>query len=460
MTGSREFSDRLIGPKSSGLVWKDETADIDRAALHQEVARCADLLGANGVGAGDSVALQCEPCATLFALMLATWRLDAAVMLLDYRLTSAETARLTRLCAPAYRVSASSAVARFTDRCDVRVQRLANPAALPDRVCIVQFTSGSTGQAKVVGRSAASLDAEIDRYGSVEDMPTSADRLLLLCSPVHTWGLFGGICYGLAAGMPVLFASAQHGGAIAGAASRLDATAIFGVPTHFELLADVARPPSLPRLRIATSAGMITTGQAADRFLRQIGLPLGQVYGMTEVGVVTADLTGRYRPPSVGRPAPGIELRVSDGELQIRLDRSPYLTDDGVDRFADGWLRTFDRAELSAETGVVHILGRADSVITIGGIKIDLMEIEQVIQEHPDVRRVVVTSGAAIEAHVAASAGLTDADLIAWCRERLSPVKIPKRLYLRDKLPQTPTGKGIRDREQLLADFAATSRHA
>jgi len=144
-------------------------------------------------------------------------------------------------------------------------------------------------------------------------------------------------------------------------------------------------------------------------------------------------------------------VREAGGELYIRLDASPYLVEDGVPRFTDGWLRTFDRAAVDEASGAVTILGRADSVVAVGGIKIDLLEIEQVLQEHPDVVHAVVTFGDVIEAHVEAGPHLTDRALAAWSRERLNPLKAPKRYYLHDQLIQTPTGKVVRDRAQLLS---------
>ncbi|GAA4956879.1 class I adenylate-forming enzyme family protein [Actinoplanes utahensis] len=450
---ARELSDRLCATAADEPVWVDEEETVSRQALHQEVTTCLDRLTAAGVRPGDCVAVQLVPGVTLFALLLAVWRADARAMLLDHRLTEAETGSLTRLCPPEFHVRAAAGTTRFTERAELVIERLPGGFAFPEQVCLVQFTSGSTGRAKVVGRSAASLNAEIDRYAAIEDMPGPADRLLLLCSPIHTWGLIGGILYGLAANLPLLFPSAQHGGAIARAAVTLEPTAIFGVATHFELLGKTAELPRLPRLRVATSAGMITSPEVAERFQQATGCRLGQVYGMTEAGVVTADLTGRFPAPSVGRPAPGITVRATGGELYVRLDETPYLVDDGVARFSGGWLRTFDRAAIDAASGAVGILGRADSVIAIGGIKIDLMEIEHVLRAHPDVTNAVVTFDSVIEAHVAARNGLTDRALSAWSRERLNSLKAPKRYYLQEKLIETPTGKVIRDRAQLLSAF-------
>lgn len=449
MRSARGLSERLCGSASADPVWVDEQGTVDRRSLHGEVERYHDLLADDGVEEGRCVAVQAVPGVSLFALLLAVWRRGARAMLLDHRLTPAETERLTALCTPHFRVRDAHAARHFTDASELVIEATGATDDLPGDACLVQFTSGSTGRSKVVGRSAASLDAELDRYAAVEDMPGSADRLLLLCSPTHTWGLVGGVLHGLAAQVPVLFAAAAHGGAVVRAARALDATAVFGVTTHFEMLGRTAELTSLPRLRVATSAGMTTSPAVAERFRTASGCPLGQVYGLTETGVVTADLTGRF-PGTVGRPAPGVEVRTSGGELHVRSD-DPYLVHDGVERYVDGWLRTFDRGTVDPTTGAVTVLGRADSVVAVGGIKVDLVEIEQVLQEHPGVTQVVVTYGSTIEAHVAADADLTDRALAAWTRERLSPLKVPKRYYLHDQLLQTPTGKVVRDRAQLLS---------
>ncbi len=461
MGAIQQLFDRLIGQASPDLVWQDESGTVSRADLHAQVDACTDLLTAHGITPGDTVAIKLPPCATLFATLLATWRLHARAMLLDHRLTEGETARIVRLCAPTFIVSSERAlVVPVVGRCPVRVRRQAAPSTLPEHVCLVQITSGSTGQPKIIGRTALELATELHRYAALEAMPDARDRLLLLCSPVHTWGLIGGVLHGLSTGTPILFPSAIHGAGLAQAAQRLDATAIFGVPVHFDLLSQMTAPPPLPRLRIAVTAGGMAGTELTDRFERMIGCRLGHVYGLTETGVVTGDLVGRHRPPATGEPASGMRLRVDDGELWIRLDRSPYLVDDGVDRFVDGWLRTFDRASLDEVTGVVRILGRADSVISVGGLKVDLTEVEQTVSGHPQVTAAVATFGEVIELHAAVSGGLTAGELAAWCRQWLSAVKVPKRYYLTDRIPTTTTGKVIRDRARLHAAYAASQDSA
>lgn len=452
-----ELAERLTGPGGSATVWHDEARAVDRSVLARLVDRCSEVLVAAGVCADDPVAVQLPPTGTGAATLLAAWSLGAKPMLLDHRFTERETRRMLDRCPARFLVWTDSAPpATFTEEVRLVVEPVeARPgSSVPDAVCLVQFTSGSTGLPKVIGRSAASISKELERYARTDGMPTAEDRLLLLCSPTHTWGLIGGILHGLAAEVPVLFPKAPHGLAAARAAATLGATVAFGVPMQFEMLAGLSDPPELPTLRAVASAGAMIGGAVADRFESAFGCRLGHVYGLTETGVVCADIPGRLDPPSVGLPTADMEVRLLDGELLVRLDASPYIVDDGVDRFADGWLRTFDRASIDPSTGAVSIHGRADSVVSVGGIKVDLMEVEQAVADHPAVSAAVVTFGDVIEAHVATEREIEVEELVMWCRERLSSLKVPKRFYVARDLLRTPSGKIVRDRVQLVETHA------
>jgi acyl-coenzyme A synthetase/AMP-(fatty) acid ligase len=128
------------------------------------------------------------------------------------------------------------------------------------------------------------------------------------------------------------------------------------------------------------------------------------------------------------------------------MDRSPYLYGEHADRFTDGWLRTYDRVHQDPATGVLSMLGRADSLVVVGGLKVDLTEVETALLAHPRVTEAMVTHGEVIEAFVGADQAVCADELTAWCRERLSPVKIPKRFFITRLLPRNSMGKLVRDR--------------
>lgn len=180
----------------------------------------------------------------------------------------------------------------------------------------------------------------------------------------------------------------------------------------------------------------------AARFTERYGVPVGESYGTTESGVVAMDVGGTLRP-SVGPAAPGMVVRVRRGELDVALDESPYLFDSGGTQYADGWLRTRDRASVDG-TGAVRVHGRADSLVVIGGLKVDLTEVENVLREHPAVEQAVVVHDGVTEAYVVTGAATSSEELLRWSRERLADYKLPRVVRLLDALPRTSNGKLVR----------------
>ncbi len=130
-------------------------------------------------------------------------------------------------------------------------------------------------------------------------------------------------------------------------------------------------------------------------------------------------------------------------------DGTPYLRGSDVDRYIAGWLRTYDRAEQD-EHGAVRLLGRSDSLVVIGGLKVDLVEVESVLRQHPRITDVVVIHAESIEAYVAAAQdGPAAGELAGWCRDRLAAYKVPRLIRVLPELPRTPNGKLIRRTQAL-----------
>ncbi|PZM89792.1 MAG: long-chain fatty acid--CoA ligase [Actinobacteria bacterium] len=431
--------------------------EVDFSKLRTEVADLERRLSFHGIGAGSTVLVRMRPSLTLLWTVLALWRLNAQVMLVDPRLSTAEGQRIFDLCRPQYHIRSNgfgTIVSQFTPECEIVVAHLSGEPAAAEH-CLVQFSSGSTGHPKVIGRTAESLHAELDRFARMPLMPGPGDRVLLLSSLTHSFGLIGGVLHALSAGATLVFSSRPHATALVDLAKRADVTAIFGAPVHFDLVSRASG--DLPRLRMAVSAGEALRTATTDAFRAQFGVPLGTAYGMTEVGIIATDLDGRHGPPAVGAPAHGLRTEVRDGELYVHVGRSPYLIADKPGRVIDGWLRTFDLASVDPTTGVISIHGRADSMVTIGGLKVDLTEVESVLLGHERVTEAVVVFGDAIEAHVSTRDGVDPADLIGWCRQSLSTFKVPRRLYVHEALPRTVNGKLVRNADLLRAAAAKES---
>ncbi|MFI9170782.1 class I adenylate-forming enzyme family protein [Streptomyces lincolnensis] len=428
---------------------------VTRGELRDRVAGQAAVFAGYGIGPGSTVGLRTPPSFTQVEVLLALWRLGAQVLLFDFRLKPAEVEALCATCRPRFLVGAGTNVrAAFGFRPEyevaTEVRRTGRPAATGHR--LVQFSSGSTGRPKVIGRTARSLAAEVERFAAVPGMPGEGDRVLLLSSTAHSFGLIGGLLHALATGVSIVFAPRVTARDILRTAVEHRVTALFGVPMHYELLASAVDPPALPDLRLAVSGGELMPPEVAARFTERYGVPVGESYGTTESGVVAMDVSGALRP-SVGRAAPGVVLRAHRGELDVALEESPYLFDSGGSQYADGWLHTRDRATVDAD-GAVRLHGRADSLVVIGGLKVDLTEVEHVLRLHPAVEQAVLVHDGVTEAYVALAAGVerpSAEELLRWCRERLADYKLPRVIRLLTALPRTSNGKLLRQAAALQA---------
>ncbi|BBC37429.1 Secondary metabolite synthesis protein [Streptomyces graminofaciens] len=459
--GMGSLVQRLFDARDDALPYLTHQQEtVRRGELRERVAKQAAVFAGYGIGPGSTVGLRTPPSFTQVEVLLALWRLGAQVLLFDFRLKPAEVEALSAVCRPQFMVGAGTNVrAAFGFRPEYEVtteaRRSGRPAATEHR--LVQFSSGSTGRPKVIGRTARSLTEEIERFAAIPGMPGEGDRLLLLSSTAHSFGLVAGLLHSLWAGVSVVFAPRVSARDILRTAVEHRITALFGVPMHYELLASAIDPPGLSELRVAVSGGELMPPEVAARFAERYGVRVGESYGTTETGVVAMDASGTLRP-AVGPAAPGVVVRAHQGELDVALARSPYLHDSGGVQYTDGWLHTRDRAVISAD-GVVTVGGRADSLVVIGGLKVDLTEVEHVLREHPAVEQAVLVHEGVTEAYVALSADALSAgaeppsaeELLRWCRERLADYKLPRLIRLLEALPRTSNGKLVRQAATLQA---------
>ncbi|MFE7273474.1 class I adenylate-forming enzyme family protein [Streptomyces sp. NPDC057623] len=454
--GMRSLVRSLLDAQGDELPFLTHRQDtVTRGELRDRVARQAAVFAGYGIGTGSTVGLRTPPSFTQVEVLLALWRLGAQVLLFDFRLKPAEVAALRTTCRPQFMVSAGTNVqATFGFRAEYEVvtERQAGGRAAGTDHRLVQFSSGSTGRPKVIGRTARSLASEVDRFTRVPGMPGTGDRLLLLSSTAHSFGLIAGLLHSLTAGVSVVFAPRISARDILRTAVEHRITALFGVPMHYELLGAAIDAPALPELRVAVSGGELMPPQVAARFAERYGLAVGEAYGTTETGVVAMDAGGTLRP-SVGPTAPGVVVREHRGELDVALDESPYLFDSGGTQYADGWLHTRDRATVDG-SGTVLVHGRADCLVVIGGLKVDLLEVENVLREHPAVEQAVLVHEDVTEAYVTTAVGVaqpTAEELLRWCRARLADYKLPRVIRVLESLPRTSNGKLLRQAAALRA---------
>lgn len=344
------------------------------------------------------------------------------------------------------------------------------PDVRPDDVCVIMYSSGTTGRPKGVALTQTNLIAHT--INAFHGWELDVDDKALVAMPLFHVGGTSYVQFGIHHGIPSYMTRdvdgvALAGGILAGATrtflvpavlakvldSGPDAVKLFGA---LKTYAYGAAPMPLPLLRAALEAWPNTD------FM--------QVYGLTEVcGVITRldpddhRGTNEERLLSAGTPIPQTEVRVVDpdtlddvepgeqGELWFRTPQlmkgyhnRPEATAEAIT--GDGWFRTGDIGRVD-EGGYVFVEDRLKDMIISGGENIYSLEVERVLAEHPAVLEVAVIGvpdekwGESVKAVVALESPLGDGELIAFARERLAGYKCPKSVDVVEALPRNPTGK-------------------
>jgi malonyl-CoA/methylmalonyl-CoA synthetase len=343
-----------------------------------------------------------------------------------------------------------------------------------DAPALIIYTSGTTGRPKgaVLSHRAllSNLTAVAQAWRWSED-----DRLLLTLPCFHLHGLGLGILTSFLVGSSVVLRRRFVAEEIIADLERSQATMFFGVPTMYNRL--VALPDAalhqhdLHRMRLWVSGSAPLSTPTFERFRERFGFSLMDRYGMTECGfVLSTPYDDTRRPGVVGRPLPGVSVRLIDpdqadagfmvdvvdgtqGEIAIRgpnlFSGYWHRPDDTRRAFLHGYLRSGDLAVRHSD-GQFRIVGRSSvDIIKTRGFKVSAVEIEDCIQRHPQVQEVAVVGvpdldqGERVVAAVtlAPAATVTADDLRAFARHHLAPHKVPSRIVFVDEIPRTGPGK-------------------
>jgi len=241
----------------------------------------------------------------------------------------------------------------------------------------------------------------------------------------------------------------------------------------------------LRSIKACMSGSAPLLAETKSRFEAETGCRIFEGYGMTEsmCAIVATPVHGKFKQGSVGVPLPDIEIRIVDaedghtpmaagqvGEILLRAPQNMLAywqrPAETADMLRDGWLFTGDLGYLD-EDSYLFIVDRKKDLIKPSGFQVWPREVEEVIASHPAVAEVGVAgipdarSGEAVKAWVVLRQGqqATEAEIRAYCREKLAPYKVPKQVEFRDSLPKSHMLKLLR-RELVREEKAARSGHA
>jgi long-chain acyl-CoA synthetase len=349
-------------------------------------------------------------------------------------------------------------------------------------LAVLLYTSGVEGDPKGAMLPHRALLANHAQLDLVQPPPVGPDDVVLLALPLfHAYGLnsgLGAVAYHAACGVLVeRFDPAETARMI----EDCHVTAVVGVPQMYvawSLLPTAAE--AFQSVRLAVSGGAPLDPAAARRFADTTAHPVLEGYGLTETApVLTSTLLSPLpKPGSIGRPLPGVELRLvaSDGEVLWRSTDEDGDSDDfehapdspgtdpgevvvrGPNLFsgywpdgrggpdADGWWPTGDVAYADAE-GDLFLVDRIGELILVSGFNVYPHEVERVLLAHPAVSGAAVVgiphpyTGQTVKAYVVTTAPVTAAELGAHCERNLARFKCPTAFEFASALPYSAIGK-------------------
>lgn len=372
---------------------------------------------------------------------------------------------------------------RTLDAADLRAAEEGRDPAEPINI---QYTSGTTGFPKAATLNHQSLLLNAYFVGQCQRL-SSSDRL---CIPVPFYHCFGCVMGTLAASVwgatMVIPAESFQPAATLEAIERERATVIYGVPTMF--IAQLSDPSFAQRDLSSLRTGIMAGSPCPIEIMRQVIERMGAremtiAYGQTEASpVITQTLADdplELRVETVGRPLPGLEVKLVDpatggelaegqsGELCARghavmlgYYRDPAATAAAID--PQGWLHTGDLA-LRLPNGYYRITGRLKDLVIRGGENVYPREIEEFLFTHPAIEQAAVVGlpdpkfGEELCAWIKpkGTTGLSEDEVRAYCRSQLAHYKVPRYVRFVSEFPQTVTGKiqKFKIREQMIAEL-------
>jgi len=438
------FLSLALETNPQGIALEDEGGSLTYQGLAENAGKVARWLGREGVGDGDTVALQGPPNARLLAALHGIWMTGAVAAPMNPSWTPREEERALELLAPALVLNAEGVQGPGSAPRDHR------PLLAEHAVAARLLTSGTSGQPWVVeltvGNLMASARAARERLGLRAD-----DCWLGSLSLAHVGGLalvtrataLGSTVF-LSGGFdPFTFLELAEAGTITHASL---------VPTMLHRVLEALGARKAPvGLRCLLIGGAAAPGELVERALAA-GFPLALTYGLTEASsqVATAPpaLVGQ-KPGTVGASLPGVELRLTqEGEILVR---GPTVVEGSAGE--DGWLRTGDLGRLD-EDGHLWVTGRCSDRIISGGVNVDPEEVATVLMTHPGVAEAAVVGlpepewGERVVAVVVRASGrhATEEELHRLVRAALSPAKRPKVIRFIGAIPLNANGKVDRER--------------
>jgi long-chain acyl-CoA synthetase len=329
---------------------------------------------------------------------------------------------------------------------------------------LLKLTSGTTAAPRAIRFQSEQLLADCNHI--CETMGIGDVDLNFGVIPVsHSYGFSNLLTPLIARGVPMVLSRDRLPRAVLADLAGTNATVFPGMPVFYQAFCEMEDIPLLPKLRLCISAGAPLATTVAQQFRQKFGLPIHSFYGASECGGICYDRDGQNEEDGfVGQLLEGVAIEMVDPDApasrihvrsaavgtgyfpesdEAKLGGGLFVPDDLLNKTANGF----------------RIVGRTSDVINVAGKKVNPAEVEAHLLRFSGVRQAVVFGRASIlrneevAACVVASPGISEVELLEFCRRELSGWQVPKRVFIVDAIPVNERGKI--SRHELARRFAA-----
>jgi long-chain acyl-CoA synthetase len=336
--------------------------------------------------------------------------------------------------------------------------------SLGKRPSLFKLTSGTTAEPRLIQFRSEQLLADCDNICATMGI-TEADRNFALIPLSHSYGFSNLITPLIARGIPMVLSTDPMPRAILDDLARSEATVFPGMPVFYQAFCELERSPPLKHLRLCISAGAPLPLEIARKFRDKFQRPIHSFYGSSECGGICYDREGVVLEDGfVGEPLNGVAVEPLDPtseSSQIRVKSAAvgdgYFPQPNEEKLGGGFFIPDDLLHRS-DNGF-SIVGRVSDLINVAGKKVNPVEVEARLLRCHGVKQTVVFGRESalrnqeVVACVVASPNLTEAQILEFCRQRLSAWQAPKRIFFVNEIPVNERGKI--SRRELARRFAA-----
>ncbi|WP_445489709.1 AMP-binding protein [Rhodopseudomonas sp. RCAM05734] len=333
-----------------------------------------------------------------------------------------------------------------------------------DDICLIAFTSGTTGEPKGTMHFHRDMLAVCDGFARNVLRAEPSDRFIGSAPLAFTFG-FGGVLFPLHIGASFVVLEKAGPDELPPAIEKFKVTVCFTAPTSYRAMLAKMGTHDISSLRKCVSAGETLPIGTYDAWLKATGIKLMDGIGGTEMlHIFICATEDEIRPGSTGRPVPGYEAKIIDeegrdvlpGTLGRLAVRGPtgckYLADPRQPKFVqNGWNLTGDTFIMD-EDGYFWYKSRSDDMIVSAGYNIAGPDVEAALLTHPAVAECGVVGspdearGMLVKAYVVLAPGFTGDDALTLelqnhVKREIAPYKYPRAIAFVEQLPKTETGK-------------------